>query len=288
MNAPIGIDELPGPRGLPLLGNVFDIDAHAPMEHMARMAKEYGPLYKIVLPGGVRLLASGPDLVDEVCDDTRFDKLVSGGLSKLRSSAVGVGLFTADTHDPLWARAHNILMAPFSLQSMRDYMPKMLDIAEQLMEKWARLNPDEEVDVPADMTRLTLDTIALCGFGYRFNSFYRDTPHPFVDAMNRTLLEAQAQARRLPIQNRLDIRARRRVEEDQAFMDGLVGRLIEERREQGATADNTDLLGRMLTGVDKETGRAGCSARRRARHPAVGALRLEPRHRGGGRHAPGP
>ena len=78
----------------------------------------------------------------------------------------------------MWQRAHNILMAPFSLQAMRDYMPMMLDIAEQLMEKWARLNPGEEVDVPADMTRLTLDTIALCGFGYRFNSFYRDTPAP--------------------------------------------------------------------------------------------------------------
>ena len=56
----------------------------------------------------------------------------------------------------------------------------MIDIADQLMDKWDRLNPGEEVDVPADMTRLTLDTIALCGFGYRFNSFYRDTPHPFV------------------------------------------------------------------------------------------------------------
>ena len=36
------------------------------------------------------------------------------------------------------------------------------------MAKWERLNPDDDVDVPGDMTRLTLDTIALCGFGYRF------------------------------------------------------------------------------------------------------------------------
>ena len=77
-------------------------------------------------------------------------------------------------------------------------MPKMVDIADQLMDKWGRLNPGEEVDVPADMTRLTLDTIALCGFGYRFNSFYRDTPHPFVEAMVRTLAESQARARQLP------------------------------------------------------------------------------------------
>ena len=107
-------------------------------------------------------------------------------------------------------------MAPFSLQAMRDYMPTMVDIAEQLMDKWARLNPGEEVDVPADMTRLTLDTIALCGFGYRFNSFYRDTPHPFVEAMVRRADESQARVRQLPIQTRLKIRAQRQLDEDQA------------------------------------------------------------------------
>ncbi len=47
------------------------------------------------------------------------------------------------------------------------------------------------------MTRLTLDTIALCGFGYRFNSFYAEQMHPFVDAMVRSLAEAGARARQL-------------------------------------------------------------------------------------------
>lgn len=85
---------------------------------------------------------------------------------------MGAGLFTADTADPLWSRAHHILLSPFGLQAMADDLPLMQDIADQLVEKWERLNPDDEVDVPADMTRLTLDTIALCGSGYRFNSFY--------------------------------------------------------------------------------------------------------------------
>ncbi|HVC34236.1 MAG TPA: hypothetical protein VNL16_12065 [Chloroflexota bacterium] len=38
------------------------------------------------------------------------------------------------------------------------------------------------IDVPADTTRLTLDTIGLCAFGYRFSSFYREEPHPLVAA----------------------------------------------------------------------------------------------------------
>jgi cytochrome P450 len=89
------------------------------------------------------------------------------------------------------------------MDAMRGYHPRMLDIATQLMLKWERRNADDTVDVPADMTRLTLDTIALCGFDYRFNSFYRDTPHPFVLAMLNTLEAAQAVARELPIQTKL-------------------------------------------------------------------------------------
>jgi cytochrome P450/NADPH-cytochrome P450 reductase len=145
-------------------------------------------------------------------------------------------------------------MAPFSMQAMEQYVPKMQDIADQLLSKWDRLNPDDIVDVPADMTNLTLDTIALCGFGYRFNSFYRETPHPFVAAMIRSLLEAQTRGRQLPIKTRLRVRAQRQFDDDQAYMEGLVDSLINERRQQGDAADNTDLLGRMLEGRDPRTG----------------------------------
>ncbi|HET8599805.1 MAG TPA: cytochrome P450 [Segeticoccus sp.] len=254
MTATIELEEIPGPRGVPFLGNVFDLDTASPFESLMRLADEYGPLFKLGTPAGMRLIVSGPELVAEVCDEARFDKKVGGGLANLRKGAAGSGLFTAETQDPLWRRAHNILMAPFSMQAMRDYTPRMVDIAEQLADKWSRLNPGEPVDVPDDMTRLTLDTIALCGFGYRFNSFYRETPHPFVEAMVRTLSESQARMRQLPIQTRLKIRAQRQLEEDQAFMNGLVDQLIAERRAQGDAGDTSDLLGRMLTGLDKQSG----------------------------------
>src|SRR4029079_4524673 len=72
--------------------------------------------------------------------------------------------------------------------------------------------------------------------------------------MVRTLSEAQNRSRQLPIQTGLRIRAQRQLEEDQAFMNDLVDRLIAERRAQGEAADTTDLLGRMLTGADRQTG----------------------------------
>jgi cytochrome P450 / NADPH-cytochrome P450 reductase len=204
VTATLGVDEIPGPRGVPLLGNVRDIDLKAPLDSLLRPARVYGAIYKLSTPQGDRLIVSGADLVADLVDDARFDKQAVGGLSNLKPrEGESAGLFSSETQDPLWRKAHNILMAPFSLHAMRDYTPMMVDIAEQLMDKWARLNPGEQVEVPADMTRLTLDTIALCGFGYRFNSFYRDTPHPFVEAMYAMLAEAQARLSQLPIQTRL-------------------------------------------------------------------------------------
>ena len=253
VTSPDALADIPGPQGLPVLGNVLSIDRKNPIQGFIAMAREYGPIFKLVVPGGTRIFVSGRTLVEEVCDDARFDKKVAGGLANVRKAGAANGLFTADTDDPMWHRAHGILLTPFSRQAMRDYLPMMLDLAEQLMDKWSRVNPDDDVDVPADMTRLTLDTIALCGFGYRFNSFYRDTEHPFVAAMMRSLSRSQAQLRQLPIQTRLNVRARRQAEADDAFMDALVDKVINERRELGSAADNNDLLGRMLTGVDRKS-----------------------------------
>ncbi|PVZ11157.1 bifunctional cytochrome P450/NADPH--P450 reductase [Actinomycetospora cinnamomea] len=253
MTAAIEIDAVPGPRGLPYLGNLLDIDRDSPIEGFVRLAREYGPVYRLATPAGTRLMVSGPDLVDEICDDEHYDKKIAAGLKTIQKSVAGHGLFSSDTEDPLWHRAHHILMPAFAAQAMHGYLPRMLDIAGQLCDRWSRLNPDEDVDVAKDMTSLTFDTIALCGFDYRFNSFYRDTPHPFVAAMVRSLLAAQARARRLPIQNRLHRRAERQADEDQALMRDVVQKLIDERRASGEI-ERGDLLGLMLTGVDRQSG----------------------------------
>jgi cytochrome P450/NADPH-cytochrome P450 reductase len=76
----------------------------------------------------------------------------------------------------------------------------MVDIAEQMVLRWERFGEDTEIDVPDNFTRLTLDTIALCAFDYRFNSFYQREMHPFVNSMVNALYEAQERAKRLPIQ----------------------------------------------------------------------------------------
>ncbi len=199
------------------------------------------------------VIVSGADLVDELCDATRFDKTVRGPLRRIRALS-GDGLFTAESQEPNWAKAHNILLAPFSNRAMQSYHPMMLDIADQLVKKWERLNADDEIDVVHDMTALTLDTIGLCGFDYRFNSFYRRDYHPYVEAMVRSL-ETVMMTRGLPFEGLFMRERRKHLNEDIAFMNAMVDEIVAERRKQdAAAAGKIDLLNSMLKGVDRASG----------------------------------
>ena len=176
-----------------------------------------------------------------------------GALRRIRALA-GDGLFTAESHEPNWAKAHNILLTPFSNRAMQSYHPMMLDIADQLVKKWERLNADDEIDVVHDMTALTLDTIGLCGFDYRFNSFYRRDYHPYVEALVRSL-ETVMMTRGLPFEGLFMRERRKHLEEDIAFMNAMVDEIVAERRKQDeAAAGKTDLLNAMLKGVDRASG----------------------------------
>jgi len=251
---PLTVDDIPGPEGKPIVGNMFDVPPERTIVTLMQFVREYGPMIRLRTPVGDRFIASGLPMIDDLCDDERFDKLVGDGQKAVRSFGRSAGLFTSDTDDPNWSKAHNILLPNFSMQAMRDYVPMMNDIASQLMQKWERLNPGELVDVTADTTRLTLDTIALCGFSYRFNSFYRDTQHPFVSAMMLMLTESQTRARQVPVQQKLRRRATRRLQESYRYMEDEVQKIIDERRRSGNVEDHRDLLSYMLTGVDKRTG----------------------------------
>src|SRR5215510_11221936 len=183
--------EIPQPKPMPLIGNLPDIDVDAPVQSMMRLAEMYGPIFRLSLGGRTITVLGSQGLVNEVCDESRFGKKVHRPLEIIRDFA-GDGLFTAYNEEPNWTKAHRLLMPAFGPIGIRSMFDKMEDIADQMLLRWERFGPDAVVDVADNMTRLTLDTIALCAFDYRFNSFYQNEMHPFVAAMVGALDEAGA------------------------------------------------------------------------------------------------
>ncbi len=237
--------ELPHPPGrLPLLGDVAELRGNRPFQRIVEEGRGLGPIFTRKVLGTEITVVSGADLVAELADEQRFSKKVAGALRGVRRFA-GDGLFTADNHEPNWARAHDLLLPAFAMSSMRDYHPAMLSVANKLLARWDAAAPEGTVDVPGDMTRLTLDTIGLCGFGFDFESFERAEPHPFVEAMVRGLLHAQNRGRRLPGTARLYRKRDEQHERDIELMSEIVDEVIRERRASGDTSTD-DLLGLML------------------------------------------
>lgn len=251
MTSETSIKPIPQPPGKPLIGNAVTVDSSRMIQSLMELADKYGPIFKLDMMGTSIVMVSGAALVAEVCDEKRFDKTVRGPLKRLRLIA-GDGLFTGNTDDPNWSKAHNILLPSFSQKAMGGYLPMMTDIATQLMKKWERLNSDDVIDVPKDMIRLTLDTIGVCGFGYRFNSFYREDFHPFIEALNRTL-GTTLNMRGIPGEKLFKGEQIKQLRADAAYMNNLVDEIILERRNQGSDSPK-DLLDFMLSGRDAVTG----------------------------------
>src|SRR5262249_19612454 len=140
--------------------------------------------------GARYVVAAGADAVLDVNDEKRFCKHVGPDIEALRILG-GDGLFTAYNDEPNWHKAHHLLMPAFSQSAMRRYHAVMFDVAAELTDRWDRHAEDgATVDVSADTTRVTLETIGRCAAGYSFGCFQTDAAHPFVAHMVSALLGA--------------------------------------------------------------------------------------------------
>jgi cytochrome P450/NADPH-cytochrome P450 reductase len=210
---------IPQPQETFLIGNLKELDQNQFTESLIRLQKLYGAIYRISIFQSSLIIVSSQELVNFICDDSKFDKKISPALQELRA-VTGDGLFTAYTSEPNWKLAHKILMPAFGPQAIRDMFPSMMDIASQLILRWERF-PGEEIDVCDNFTRLTLDTIALCSFDYRFNSFYQKTMHHFVEAMVNVLIESGKRSQRFSLQNKLMITTTKQYNNDIAYINHL-------------------------------------------------------------------
>ena len=80
------LDPIPQPPRTLLLGNLLALGTTAPIQDMMRLAREYGPIYWLDMMGSPLIIVSGHELVEELCDETRFDKTTRGTLRRLRDS----------------------------------------------------------------------------------------------------------------------------------------------------------------------------------------------------------
>lgn len=88
--------------------------------------------------------------------------------------------------------------------------------------------------------------------GDRFNSFYHEEQHPFVNSMVGTLKEAFTRTRRLPVPSSFYTKQDKAFEDDIEICQRTARELLEARRAN--PSDKKDLLNAMINAKDPKTG----------------------------------
>jgi cytochrome P450 len=243
----------PHPSGRkPFVGDVLGADRTGPLQSTMQRSAGLGPIFELNVFAQKFVFVAGAELAAELCDETRFHKALSPGLVALREFA-GDGLFTAYSDEPSWQLAHDLLRPAFTKEAMLRYHPIMLAAASELFDSWdTREGP---VDVSADMTKLTLETVSRAAFSRDFGSFTRADRHPFVPAMVAALRAGQRKGvlNAMPGSGLLARRINRRNAHHQSYVDSLIDDIIAERRQDG-DLDDRDLLGIMLSTPHPDSG----------------------------------
>jgi unspecific monooxygenase len=239
---------IPRPRRrVPLLGDIFAFRGDEPSQSVTDIAAQLGPIFEFAFLGARYVVAGGTEIVTDLNDESRFCKHLGFELVALRVIA-GDGLFTAYNDEPNWHKAHELLMPAFTQAAMRRYHPTMVDVAAELTASWdERAAAGETVDVSADTTRTTLETIGRCAAGYSFEAFQTSEMHPFVDHMVAALRGSDKlgvlRATYLPkfVANYVE----RQVRVHADYLHRVADEIIATRRADGL-GDHGDLLDIML------------------------------------------
>lgn len=172
MTDAIGLDALPGPVGLPVLGNAHQLNPKQLHIQLEAWEREFGSAYVLRL-GSIRLLVlSETDQVQRVLAERPDTFRRFAPIEAVTRELEGYGLFSAEADD--WRRMRKLVLPGFSLRQLRDFHPDLVRITARLGGVWeAAANGNASVDPLDALKRYTVDITSQVAFGRDLNTLDR-------------------------------------------------------------------------------------------------------------------
>ncbi|KAI1760222.1 bifunctional P-450:NADPH-P450 reductase [Hypoxylon sp. FL1150] len=241
---------IPQPPGVPLIGNVFDVDPNNTWKSLRELSEKYGEIFQIKVLGQTVMFAASAALCEELCDERRFRKYVGGPIVEIRY-AVHDALFTAFDHEASWGIAHRIMAPKLSPQSLVGHFIEMRDCASEFIEKWKGLGSRNEVSAVGELNKLNLEVTTLTLFGKKLNCL-SGPEHPMIKGMEDSTSEAMKRPTRPGFLNWLVYGGK--LSKSTKTMRTFAQEMVDYRKAN--PTDHEDLLAAMMTAKDPKTGTA--------------------------------
>ncbi|EAQ91809.1 hypothetical protein CHGG_00044 [Chaetomium globosum CBS 148.51] len=241
---------IPQPPGVPLLGNIFDVDPSNTWWSLKTLAEKYGEIFQIKVLGHRIVFVASAALAEEICDEKRFRKYVGGPIVEIRYT-VHDALFTAYDHEESWGIAHRIMVPQLTPDAVASHFDEVIQCTDGLIAKWSGLESGGRTRPMDDLNRLNLEANTLTLFGKKLNCF-EGPEHPMIKAMEDATSEAMKRPNRPKLLNWLIHDGK--LKKATKVMRGFAADLVKERQEN--PSERRDMLWTMLNVKDPETGKA--------------------------------
>jgi cytochrome P450 len=163
------IGELPGPRGLPLLGNALQIDRHRLHAQLEAWTARHGDAFTFSLLSRRFLVISNPEAVAGVLRDRPEGFRRSSRLEQISREFGFLGLFSAN--GATWKRQRPMVLAGLDPGHIKAFFPTLIEVTERFARRWDRAaQSGSAIDLQADLMRYTVDVTAALAFGEDINT----------------------------------------------------------------------------------------------------------------------
>jgi cytochrome P450 len=169
----VNIRDLPGPRGLPILGNALQIDTSRLHLVAEKWSRRYGDYFRFRLGRRQLLVIKNPEAIASVLRDRPDGFSRTTRLSAIAKEMGFEGLFSAGGEQ--WRRQRPMVMAGFDPAHIRSYFPALVRVTRRFAGRWQRAAAaGESIDLQADLMRYTVDVTAGLAFGVDINTLESD------------------------------------------------------------------------------------------------------------------
>lgn len=161
--------DLPGPEGLPLLGNMLQLDLKQLHSILEKWAATYGPVYQFNIAHKPVVAISDTDLINEVLRKrpAAYRRLAS--IEPVLKEMGINGVFSAEGDQ--WNRQRRTAMQALNTAHLRTFFPTLVKVTERLKQRWDRATSEgQRIDVQEDLMRYTIDVTSNLAFGYDVNT----------------------------------------------------------------------------------------------------------------------
>jgi len=255
------ISDLPGPRGLPLIGNAHQLLRVSRLhERGEQWARRYGPIVRVDI-GRRRLVGiSDPDEIHRILRERpdSFRRWRAQEIVIREMDGMGpAGVFIAEGEE--WKRQRRLVIGALNTNHLHRYFEVIRTSTERLHRRlMSAARKGRPIEISRELTSYTVDTISALAFGHDLNTLERGEVELQRHIQRIFRMTARRLAAPVPYWRWVRLPADRALDRSVAALNGAVDGFIEQARQRMAARPELyeqpeNLLEAMLAAQAQET-----------------------------------